>query len=483
MKRRSNQPPRRYERSGYLALEPKAFLEFFMVPETRENEEIDGVAIVDICGPLDQHDDGWCDSYDAIRARVKLACESPARAVVLRIDSPGGDCAGCFDAGRALRAECERARKPLVAYIDKACSAGYALACAAQQVVLSDTALVGSIGVICTRDDMTALNASRGIRVALITSGARKADGHPDSPITDAELKETQRIVDSLAQRFFSHVGEMRAVTPGEVEALDARTYHGDAAIAARLADVIEPLDATIARLSRGEQLTTQEIAPMAASYEKVRDALAELAQGEDANAAAAKRALAELEKGHAEEGGDKPADDKPKPPDAEGGDKKPDAEGDDKKPEAEGDDKKPEAESDDDKPQAKSPTLVSLAAEVHKLRAERAEEKLRAERKQLLDGRPDLAPELRAVLERAPIETVRDTVKSLPRDPSKATSALASVTGTRGEGQGKKPEHAEVDMSDPDRPMTAAELDRRMGLEKREGKVVKTATRLTFTR
>ena len=462
--KRGKVTPQSYKRSGILAVHPQAFFELFMLPETRENEERDGVTIVDICGPLTQHAEGWFDSFEAIRQRVQSACESAATAIVLRIDSPGGDAAGCFDTARAIRAMCDAAGKPLWAHVDgKACSAGYALAAAAGRICLGDTGIVGSIGVVSAREDVSAMNAARGIRVALIASGVRKADGNPDVPLTEAEFTATQELVDSMAGVFFELVADMRGISVAAVEALQAGVFHGVAAIKARLADEVQSFDEMLAAIASGGM-------SMSSPYEKAKAALEEAAAGDDANAAAAKRALAAMDEPKDEPEGDEPKDDK---------------KDDDEK--AEGADDAPKPGDDDDKKAAASSATGKAAAstadialqaltEVNQLKAQLAREKLKTERDALLATRPDLPADLLPVLRAADLATVRNYLKSMPKasagKPVAKPAATATVTGTRGAGQGGP---------DASPPATAVnEMDRAMGLTtsalacRREGNALK---------
>ncbi len=240
------------QRPGNFAIDPKAFFSFYMDPPVREVETIGNVAVVDISGPLEHHCGYWCDSYEAIQSRVAAACGSLATSIVLRIDSPGGDAAGCFEAARAIRQLCADAGKPLIAFVEgHACSAAYALACGAERVVLAPSALVGSIGVINIRPDYSAQNASNGVRFAVIASGDRKSDGFPEIAVTEAEIADTKTIVDSLAGVFFDLVSEMRpALTPDAIRAMDARVFHGASAVQVGLADEVKAFDALVAEIS-----------------------------------------------------------------------------------------------------------------------------------------------------------------------------------------------------------------------------------------
>jgi ClpP class serine protease len=437
-----------YKRNGILAIDPRAFFDVFSVPDSRANTLTSNVAVVDIRGPLHTHDDGWCDSYEAVRARVTEACESAAPIVVMRIDSPGGDAAGCFDAARAIRASARAANKLLMAFVEgKACSASYALAAAADTIVLGQSGIVGSIGIISTRADMSEMNAARGLRVSLITSGARKADGNPDQPITESELKATQALVDSMAQVFFELIAELRGMDAESVAALQAGVFHGAGAVSVGLADRVQSFDEMLAAFASGGTTT------MASSYDKAKAALEEAAKGDDANASAAKRALAAMEDQKPAEAADDAED-----PDAEGDEEKPAA--------AEGGepdgDEKPKPPAEDAK--AANSLAMQALAEVHKMKAERAAEKLSAERKELLASRPDFSPEFLAVLKTADMSTVRKFVKDLPvvegseKPKAKLGAAAAAVTPAATRGEGMRPAG--------DSPVAAVnEMDRAMGL------------------
>ena len=235
----------------------------------------DGVEIVTIHGPLDHHASWWWDSYDAILARVEGAMTgqfiaeqhkwrnswkddyqpldpTPARAVILRIDSPGGDAAGATYAHRKLRKMRAQYDIPLYAYADEmACSAGYEIACAADEIWLPDTGVVGSIGVIATMFDRTGANEKAGVDVELVTSGEYKADGHADRPLTSDILGRTQQRVDELADVFFSVVAEARGTTPSAIAGLQAATFCGHVAVDVGVADGVAGWDRFLKTVTR----------------------------------------------------------------------------------------------------------------------------------------------------------------------------------------------------------------------------------------
>jgi ClpP class serine protease len=436
----------KYERRGLLAIDPKAFFEVFCFgSEPRENLEMGEAMIVDVRGPLEQHAHSFWDSYEDIERRVAAACARSCRAVILRFDSPGGEAAGCFETADNVRALCDAAGKQLHAFAEgDCCSAAYAIASRAQSITIGNAALMGSIGVLSCRDDYSQQNAQRGVRVALIASGARKADGHPDQPLSEAEIANTQAIVDSMGGVFFELVARGRGLTPEGVSQLEAKVFHGATAVAAGLADQVGSLKtvlAMVAGFSSGDNMADKKEEPKASPYETARAALEEAAKGDDANAEAAKRALAAMEP-------PAPADDK------------------DKKPESAESAPAPESKPDDEKTAtAAAAWREAIAAQkrVADLEAKQAKRDEQDERAKLL-ARADLAPAMRTLLEKAPIELVRETIKDMGEDKTPPAAAAASRLGIAAVRQpvtGDKQDTGAPQLP----PAERAVLDARMGL------------------
>lgn len=196
------------------------------------------IAVVGIAGPLEHHASWLWDSYDSIVDRVAAALESEASVVVLRIDSPGGDANGATEASRTIRRMADAAGKPLYAYVDESCySAAYELAVACDEIWLPETGGCGSIGVIATLVDRTKALDKAGVRVALVTTGKRKADTYPDRELTKDVLETVQARVDELGEVFFGLVSERRGMSVAAVKALEAGCFSGPRAVEAGLAD------------------------------------------------------------------------------------------------------------------------------------------------------------------------------------------------------------------------------------------------------
>ncbi|MGC0110727.1 S49 family peptidase, partial [Ralstonia pseudosolanacearum] len=118
-------------------------------------------------------------SYTAIGDQLDAALADPGvAAILLDVDSPGGESGGVFDLADRIRAAA--AMKPIWAVAnDMAFSAAYALASAASRVFVSRTGGVGSIGVIAMHVDQSIKDAKDGIRYTAVFAGARKNDLNP----------------------------------------------------------------------------------------------------------------------------------------------------------------------------------------------------------------------------------------------------------------------------------------------------------------
>lgn len=452
--------PIKYERYGSIvAIAPKAYFEtYYLYDEpARENIEAGEAVIVDIRDPLETHAHYCYDSYEDITRRIAAACQTSARGVILRFDSPGGEAAGCFEAARNARALCDAAGKTLHAFVEgDCCSAAYAYASVCHTVTIGDTALCGSIGVIMCRPDYSAANAQAGMRFEFIKSGAHKSDGHPDMPITDAELASLQTVIDAMGRVFFDHVAATRGMAADAVAQLEAKVFDGQAAVAAGLADQVGTLQTVLALVATGQKGPIV----MAATYEKAREALAEVAKGDDANAKAAQAALAAMD---AAAGGGAGDDEETPPADP---DKKDDAPGTAGDTPPAGDPKK----DDDDGKAAASAYRAAIKAqrEAAEAKAELKAMREDSERARLIASRPGMAPEMVAILQKAPIELVRETIKDMPESPVNPQLARPPVQGAS-QGTGLSPD-------------AKADLDRRMGLLPSERTNQQTETKLVLS-
>jgi signal peptide peptidase SppA len=218
----------------------------------------DGVAIIPVLDTLVNRG-AWLDSrsgltsYEGIAAQLRAAGQDPeVRSVLLDISSPGGEAAGM--AGLADLIRSVRQSKPVTAFVnDMAASAAYGLASAANEIVISATSILGSIGVVMLHADRSGELAAQGVKPTLIFAGNHKVDGNPFEPLSDAVRADLQASVDAHYRQFLDTVarGRGRKLTADMARATEARTFIGTEAITLGLADRIASFDELLASLSQ----------------------------------------------------------------------------------------------------------------------------------------------------------------------------------------------------------------------------------------
>ena len=218
----------------------------------------DGIAILPILGTLVRRSSyigaaSGLTSYHDIEAMAEAAFADPeVRAVLLEIDSSGGEAGGVFDLAQRLRQLAQTSGKPLWAIADEAAlSAAYAIASAADRIWLTRTAEVGSIGVVAVHVDESVADAKAGLNYTFLHAGAHKVDGHPHAPLPASVAADIQADIDQLYTQFISLVAGFRRLTPEAVRDTEARVYRGEAALQAGLADQIGTRAEAITALQR----------------------------------------------------------------------------------------------------------------------------------------------------------------------------------------------------------------------------------------
>lgn len=167
-------------------------------------------------------------------------------AILLDIDSPGGEVAGCFEFARKLRKMgASGGGKPIVAFANEmACSAAYAIASSCDAVMTTQTGQVGSIGVWTMLVDMTKGLTKNGISATMIRAGERKARGGPYEEADEATLAKLQGWVDETWDIFCGHVAETRPISAAAVKALEGDWFTGNDALGLGLVDAVDTPEA-----------------------------------------------------------------------------------------------------------------------------------------------------------------------------------------------------------------------------------------------
>jgi signal peptide peptidase SppA len=211
-----------------------------------------GIAIIWVRGVLVQTSGclrpcwGWwgtCTGYDGIRQNIATALlDDTVRGIVLAIDSPGGEVAGCFDLVDMIYSA--RDMKPIHAVLcENAYSAAYAIASAASSISVPRTGGTGSIGVVLLHMDMSGMLEKAGITPTFIQFGARKTDANAVQPLSNAARERMQVDVDMMGELFVDTVARNRGIAASVVRDTEAATYLGAAGVAQRLADSVAAPD------------------------------------------------------------------------------------------------------------------------------------------------------------------------------------------------------------------------------------------------
>ncbi|MFN3686107.1 S49 family peptidase [Salinarimonas sp.] len=217
----------------------------------------DGVAIIPVLGGLVnrglnlQRSSTGPQSYEAIKYQLQaVANDSRAHAVILDIESPGGEAVGAFELAAAVRDLA--ARKPVTAVINgMAASAAYAIASGATEIVTTPTGVSGSIGVVLLHADYSRQLDREGITPTLIFAGAHKVDGNPFEPLPADVRADLQAEVNGFYDQFVDTVAKgRRLMTPDRIRGTEARTFVGAEAVRAGLADRLGTFEEVLAKLT-----------------------------------------------------------------------------------------------------------------------------------------------------------------------------------------------------------------------------------------
>ncbi|MCC2640910.1 MAG: Peptidase putative signal peptide peptidase SppA [Nitrospira sp.] len=180
---------------------------------------------------------------------LKQYSENPlVKAIVLRIDSPGGGVVPSQEIHDAVKRVKNKSNKAVIASMGSvAASGGYYIAAATDRIIANPGTLTGSIGVIMEMANLEGLLKKIGVEGIVIKSGRFKDVGSPLRKMSDEERKLLQSVMDDVHYQFIQAVADGRSLEPSEVEALaDGRIFTGRQAKEARLIDELGDLDDAI---------------------------------------------------------------------------------------------------------------------------------------------------------------------------------------------------------------------------------------------
>lgn len=223
------------------------------------------VAIVPVYGPITPRSNllsatSGGASTDAIASDFRQAMRDPEVAsVLLDVDSPGGSVYGIEELASLIRSY--RGVKPIVASANHMmASAALWIAAAADEIVASPSAQLGSVGVIAAHEDHSAEDERTGVKRSLIVSSNApyKAEGNPYEPLSDEARADIQAKADAYSATMTSTIAKYRGVSVDVVRSDfgKGRMLLAREAVSVGMADRVESFDATITRLERGGAVT-----------------------------------------------------------------------------------------------------------------------------------------------------------------------------------------------------------------------------------
>lgn len=234
-----------------LASRPDELRETRVIADEGSSRRSPKVVVIDVEGMLSHAPSGGiiagrANSVDDLAARLdKAEHDWRVKAVVLRINSPGGTVAASETMYHEIAGFRERSGKPVVVSMGEvAASGGYYISLAGDRVIAQETSVTGSVGVIFQTINFSKGMAMIGIEGRALTSGRNKDLANPLAPIRDEQYAVLQRLVDDFYASFRGLVLSRRpglgSADTGEIEkATDGRVFTGKQALEIGLVDAL----------------------------------------------------------------------------------------------------------------------------------------------------------------------------------------------------------------------------------------------------
>ncbi|MEE9281540.1 MAG: signal peptide peptidase SppA [Myxococcota bacterium] len=212
------------------------------------------------------------------RALETAADDERVRAIVLRVNSPGGSSLASDQLWLAIRRA--REKKPVVVSLgETAASGGYYVASAADAILAEPATLTGSIGLFLLRPSFSGLYEKLGIGTEVVARGPYAGMAGSDQPLTADQLQHTREWIRSLYAGFLARVAEGRGVEPAEIDAVgQGRVWLGATALEHGLVDELGGLWAAVQRAKR-EANIADDVDPQRVLFPGPRSATEQMRQ------------------------------------------------------------------------------------------------------------------------------------------------------------------------------------------------------------
>ncbi len=179
----------------------------------------------------------YATGYQYIEAAYERGMDDEnVERIVMHHHSGGGMVAGCFELAEKIASR--RGEKPVIAMVqDAAFSASYALASAADEIVVSASGWTGSVGVLIMHVEFSEMLKDWGVKVTFVHEGEFKVDGNAMEPLSDTARASFQRTVSKSYDRFVTTVANNRGMKESAVRNTEARIYDNEDSIDVGFAD------------------------------------------------------------------------------------------------------------------------------------------------------------------------------------------------------------------------------------------------------
>jgi signal peptide peptidase SppA len=225
--------------------------------QRRETSVVNAVAVIPCYGVISRKMNmmtaisGGTSTEQFIGQVRQAVADETVKAVVIDADSPGGTVDGMIEAADALYELRGKGSKPIVAVANTCmASAAYWLLSQCDEIVGTPSALVGSIGIFCVHEDVSAANEKEGYKPTYIKAGEYKAEDNEDQPLSDDARAYMQAQVDARYGDFLKAIARGRGLSVATIKSDfgQGRALFAKDALAVKMIDRIATLDATISR-------------------------------------------------------------------------------------------------------------------------------------------------------------------------------------------------------------------------------------------